>query len=302
MRVRWWLVLIPGLLGLITGLVLNLSGIAVPTFYLLADLGTLLLIVGAIISAVGLLAVWLYDRYEKAHIELVIDSAEDRRRFLQRLDHELKNPLTAILAGMANIYSTDLQPEQREILGSVSSQVSRLRTLVGELRKLSDLETRPVERVPVDMNVLLEEAFEIARDINNSDERNLSLSIPQAPWPLPEVNGDYDLLVLATHNLLENAIKFTNPGDTIEVRAFEDGNAVVIEVADTGPGIPQEESQHIWQELYRGSNARGVPGSGLGLALVRAIVARHDGEIVMRSRSDQGTVFTMRLPVNPAEN
>ena len=80
------------------------------------------------------------------------------------------------------------------------------------------------------------------------------------------------------------------------MRAFEDGSQVVIEVADTGPGIPQDEVVHVWEELYRGNGARGTQGSGLGLALVKAIVLRHDGTITLRSRQGEGTVFTMRLP------
>jgi two-component system OmpR family sensor kinase len=105
------------------------------------------------------------------------------------------------------------------------------------------------------------------------------------------------LLFLTVHNLVDNALKFTAPGDTVEVRAFEDDTTVVVEVADTGPGIPEEELPHVWEELYRGHGARGVQGSGLGLALVQAIVERHGGQIGLRSRVGQGTVFTLRLPV-----
>jgi signal transduction histidine kinase len=132
--------------------------------------------------------------------------------------------------------------------------------------------------------------------VSNPPKR-ISLTIPQAPWPLPVVSGDYDLLVLALHNLIDNALKFTSPGDTVEVRAFEDGANVVVEVADTGPGIPEEEVSHVWEELYRGTGARGVPGSGLGLALVRAIIERHAGEVNLRSRAGQGTVISVRLPI-----
>ena len=127
-------------------------------------------------------------------------------------------------------------------------------------------------------------------------KRTLNLSLPQAPWPLPTIQGDADLLLLAIHNLLENALKFSNQGDTLELRAFEDGQQIVIEVADTGPGIPEDEQPHVWEELYRGQASRGVPGSGLGLALVRAIIERHNGSVSIRSRLDQGTVFTLRLP------
>lgn len=126
------------------------------------------------------------------------------------------------------------------------------------------------------------------------------MSIPQAPWPLPLVSGDPDLLLLVIHNLIDNALKFTRPGETIEVRAFEDANSVVVEVADTGPGIPEEELPYVWQELYRGAAARGVPGSGLGLALARAIVDRHGGKVSLRSRAGQGTVVSIRLPVQRA--
>lgn len=91
-------------------------------------------------------------------------------------------------------------------------------------------------------------------------------------------------MFLAAHNLLDNAIKFSRPGDTIEVRAFEDGAALVVEVADTGPGIPDEVLPHVWEELYRGEGTRSIPGSGLGLALARAIVQRHGGRAGVRSR------------------
>jgi two-component system OmpR family sensor kinase len=111
------------------------------------------------------------------------------------------------------------------------------------------------------------------------------------------VRGDWDLLFLAVYNLLDNAYKFTQPGDTVEVRAFEDGALVVLEIADTGPGIPEAEVPHVWEELYRGQGARGVRGSGLGLALVRAVAERHGGRVTLRSRVGQGTVVTLRLPL-----
>ena len=121
------------------------------------------------------------------------------------------------------------------------------------------------------------------------------------PWPVAPVSGDHDLLVLAFRNLLDNALKFTRVSDQIEVRATEDGRMAVVEVADTGPGIPSEDLPHIFEELYRGHNAQDIPGSGLGLALVQRIVELHGGEISVRSREGQGTVVTVRLPLAPEE-
>jgi two-component system OmpR family sensor kinase len=99
---------------------------------------------------------------------------------------------------------------------------------------------------------------------------------------------------------LDNALKFTRLHYSIEVRASDDGTAVVVEVADTGLGIPEDELPHIFEELYRGREALGIEGSGLGLALVKAVVERHGGDISIRSRVGQGSVFTLRLPTSPA--
>jgi len=297
MRWRWWWVFIPIILGLIAALVILLTDVPNPVLYAQADLWILVLGIGIGLSILVAVIIAVLDQIEKTQIDATIQFAEDRRRFLRRLDHELKNPLTAILAGLANLSIAETSKDRSASLNSVQTQVGRLRQLVAELRKLSELETRPLDLGPIDMTELLEDSFSLAKEHPEVGERVLSISIPRAPWPLPSINGDRDLLILAIHNLLDNAIKFTHPGDTIEMRAFEDGNQVVIEVADTGPGIPEEDVAHVWEELYRGTGARGIQGSGLGLALVRAIVSRHEGDIDLRSRPGEGTVLMLRLPV-----
>lgn len=120
---------------------------------------------------------------------------------------------------------------------------------------------------------------------------------PTAPWHLSPVNGDPDLLYVAVHNVIANAAKFTRPGDTIEVRGLEEEGAVSIEVADTGAGIPDGETAMVFEELARASNARGIPGSGLGLPLVHAIVERHGGRCTIRSRLGKGTSVRLTLPL-----
>jgi two-component system OmpR family sensor kinase len=111
------------------------------------------------------------------------------------------------------------------------------------------------------------------------------------------VRGDWELLSLALLNLVDNAMKYTAPGDRIEVRARESAGMVVVEVADTGPGIGPDDLGHIWEELYRSPDARTVPGSGLGLALVRAVVERHGGSVDAETRVGHGTVMRVQLPV-----
>ena len=276
-----------------------------PLLALRADLSALLFLLGVALSFVAAIALaWqtARQRQRQALAQAQTQASEDRRRFLRRLDHELKNPLTAMRAGLANLSAhlgedTSGNERSRKILTSIETQTVRLSQLTADLRKLSDLETFTLERTPVNLATLLQEALELAQEKPQAQGRRFTLSTPQAPWPLPAISGDWDLLFLATYNLLDNAVKFTRSGDTIEVRAFEDGPSVVIEVADTGPGIAEADAPHVWEELYRGEGARGVPGSGLGLALVRAIVERHGGQVTLRTRAGQGTVVTARLPV-----
>ena len=232
-------------------------------------------------------------------------ATQDRLRFLMRLDHELKNPLTAMRAGLANIEQAGAAAGswaahgRSAALVSVSAQADRITRLVSDLRKLADLETQEIETAPVDLPGLLYEVAEAAAEIPGARERVLRLSVPQAPWPLPHVEGDRDLLFIAIQNLISNAVKFSVPGDTVEVRASEDDHWLLLEVADTGTGIPADEIGQVWQELARGRAARSLPGTGIGLALVRVVVTRHGGRVAIRSREGQGTVVSIRLPVRP---
>lgn len=228
-------------------------------------------------------------------------TAEERRRFLLRLDHELKNPLTAIRAGLANIEQAGAmaaaETSAGAALASVSAQANRITRLLGDLRKLADLETQVIETAPVDLPSLLHEVEEAIGAIPSASERVIRVNVPQAPWPLPLIEGDRDLLFIALQNLVANAVKFSAPSDTIEVRASEDGSWLLLEVADTGAGIPEDEIGEVWQELARGRAARSLPGTGIGLTLVRVVVIRHGGQVAIRSRDGQGTVVSIRLPL-----
>ena len=302
---RWWPLLAslaPLGLGLLAALLWQTGLLPGPVLelHLRADMGTLLLLTGALLTLLALPAaeVGMYAaRLRARDLEAARAAcAGDRRRFLRRLDHELKNPLTALRAGLANLSALPAGAERAAARASVEAQVARLSRLVADLRKLVELERRPLERTPVNVGELLAEAVELAQETPDRAV-TLTLTLPQAPWPLPPVPGDRDLLFLACHNLLDNACKFTRPGDAIEVRAFEDGRWVVVEVADTGPGIPEEDLPYVFEELYRGENARGVEGSGLGLGLVRAVARHHGGNVTVRSREGEGTAVTLRLPL-----
>lgn len=294
---RWWPLLAslaPLGLGLLAALLWQVGLFPDPVLVLRlrADVGTLLLLACALLTLLALpaAAVGMHGARRQTR-DLEAACADDRRRFLRRLDHELKNPLTALRAGLANLSALPAGAQRDAARASVEAQVARLSRLVADLRKLAEL-----ERTPVEVGQLLAEAVELAQ---GTPDRAITLTLPQAPWPLPPAPGDRDLLFLACYNLLDNACKFTRPGDAIEVRAFEDGRWVVVEVADTGPGIPGEDQPHVFEELYRGKNAQGMEGSGLGLALVRAVAQHHGGSVAVRSREEEGTAVTLRLPRCP---
>ena len=259
------------------------------------------LLAAALVAVVGLARRRAVAAREAAVRQVAGEAAQDRLRFFMRLDHELKNPLTAIRAGLANIEQTGglilAGAGTAAALASVSVQADRIGRLVSDLRKLADLETQQIETAPVDLTGLLDEVAEAVAEIPAARERIIRVTVPRAPWPLPLVEGDRDLLFIAVQNLVANALKFSAPGDTVEVRASEDGDALLLEVADTGAGIPTDEIGQVWQELARGRAARSLPGTGIGLALVRVIVVRHGGQVAIRSRAGQGTVVGIRLPV-----
>ncbi len=300
MRWRWPVALAPGVLGALLAAAFYSAILPDPILFLRSDAGNLVLVLGLALSVLAacVLAAQLYSQRQAQRMrdQVQAQAAGERRRFVQRLDHELKNPLMAIEAGLANLAGEPAVAERGVIVQGIEAQAQRIGRLAADLRKLAELETRSLQVAPVDISDLLQEALDLARERAAGGERRLALTVPQAPWPLPVVAGDRDLLFLAVYNLLDNALKFSRAGDMIEVRAFEDRGGVVVEVADTGPGIPETEAQQVWEELYRGRAARGVPGSGLGLALVRAIAERHGGQVNLRSRENQGTVVTLRLP------
>lgn len=227
------------------------------------------------------------------------EQAASQQRFFQRLDHEMKNPLTIIRLGMVNLQqSPSINAEQRGSLARVSQQVQRLQKLVVDLRLLYDLDSSGIERKPVNLKALLDESITLSSQAEEPSPR-IRLSVQQMPWPVADVLGDRDLLVLVFRNLLDNALKFSAADQPVEVRATEDGHTAMIDIIDAGSGIPAGEISQIFEELYRGENASGIPGSGLGLKLVERIVVLHGGSIQVRSKLERGSVFTVRIPLAP---
>lgn len=211
----------------------------------------------------------------------------DRRRFIHRLDHELKNPLTAMQIQLDNLAAKD--SSENKTVEDLREQVSRLSKLTRGLRSLADLETRLLEFEQVYIEEILNEVIEILE----APER-LRLDVQQTPWTIPPISGDRELLLMVFRNLAQNALNYST--GEVEILARHRAGLLVVEVIDTGRGIPEEDLPHVEEELYRGSNVHEIPGSGLGLSIARRVIERHGGKLELRSRTDQGTIASVELP------
>lgn len=295
----WVLALLPLAAGVVLAVLGRAGRLPDQRWFLSALPGDWALAAGAAVSLVAVVGVGVAALRDRAGARRLAargeEAAQERRLLLSRLDHELKNPLTAVRAATANVAATT-DPAQAAAVRTIEEQVLRLSRLTTDLRRIADVEGARLDLRPVDLAELIEEMVDVARDLPGAAERELTLDLPRAPWPLPPVPGDADLLSLAVANLLDNALKYTPPGGRVEVRAREAAGAVVVEVADTGRGIAPDELPQVWEELYRSPSARSVPGSGLGLPLVRAVVERHGGRVQADSRVGHGTLFRLVLP------
>ena len=312
------LIFLPLLAGAAELILINIFAQAVPPFMVTADFGVFAFVFGMTIRNLGIVAFMMglfitglllifYNRAlrrQESTQSLIENAKQDaeqgRRRFLRRLDHEIKNPLTGLRAALVNMQEVQTGVDRQRAVDNASNAVERLTRLLTDLRKLSDLGERPIELWQVDVPDLLQDVVDAAHVLPAYKGREVNLLIPKVPSPFPMITGDRDLLVLAVYNLVENALKFTCETDSVEIRVLEDGRAILIEVADSGVGIPVEDVSKIFEELYRGSNARTTEGSGLGLALVHRIIQLHGGQITVRSSQEdpRGTVFTIQLPVS----
>jgi signal transduction histidine kinase len=255
------------------------------------DPAILILIITLLVSLVFLLAStvlrWKTTHVGRALSEQAAVQQEEQRRFIHRLDHELKNPLTAIQVQLDNLQESSGAVESP--IEDVRAQANRLTLLTRGLRRLADLETRILEVEAVDVEELLNEVI----DLLQAPDR-IQLDVQRLPWTIPPIEGDRELLLLAFRNVVDNALKYSK--EPLQLRARHTSGHLIVEVIDTGRGIPADELPMVTEELYRGSNVHEISGSGLGLSMVQRIITRHRGSLELRSKTDQGTIVTIQLP------
>ena len=219
-----------------------------------------------------------------------------RRDFVANVSHELKTPVGA-LSLLAETLDGEEDPEVVARLASrVAAEAERLGRIIDDLLDLSRIEANEAPRQEmVPLPVIVGQAVEPLRRVASS--AGVSLEVDEPPNHLA-VPGDRRDLVSAVSNLVDNAIKYSEEGDLVQVRVLPNGDEVDISVVDQGVGIPARDLQRIFERFYRVDRARSrsTGGTGLGLSIVRHVAANHAGSVHVRSREGEGSTFTLRLP------
>ena len=227
---------------------------------------------------------------------IALDASQRRQRQLVAdAGHELRTPLTSLRTNIELLGQAAENPdrqltaaERTEIMDDVRAQLQELTTLVGDLVELARDE--PMDRDPEELDL----ADTVAAAIDRVRPRapSLTFDVRADSWT---VFGEPALLERAITNLLDNAAKWSPEDGTVTVRL----SGGVLTVRDEGPGISAEDLPHVFDRFYRSSEARTLPGSGLGLSIVRRAAERHGGTVTAASPPEGGSVFTMTLPAAP---
>jgi signal transduction histidine kinase len=224
--------------------------------------------------------------------------------FVATVSHELRTPLTSMMGFLEMIREGEagqLTDEQKRFLAIVYRSSERLQRLVGDLLFVARLDANGLQ-----LQFASTRLDEIAREIVESGAalaRSREILLESELDEVPSVLGDRERLVQLVGNLLSNAMKFTPAGGAVKVRTFVHGRHAVLEVADTGIGIPEGEQGRLFERFFRSSTAteQAIPGTGLGLVISRAIAEAHGGTISVTSKPGEGTCFRVELPLEPEE-
>ena len=222
---------------------------------------------------------------------------EVRRRFVSDASHELKTPLASIRLLSDSILQTDqMDPEMvRDFVSDIGKEAERLTRITEHLLALTRLDSLPAGQTePVDLGQVTQRVVTMLTPV--ADAAGVSIEQNQKPGCI--VLGTEDEMYQICHNLVENAIKYNFPGGKVFVEVYPDADQILLEVGDTGIGIPDEDLPKVFNRFYRVDKARSraAGGTGLGLSIVRDTVRRHGGWVTARPRHPEGSIFTVGFP------
>jgi len=231
--------------------------------------------------------------------ERELDRLKDE--FVATVSHELRTPLTSLMGFLEMLREGEagaLTADQERFLAIVHRNSERLQRLVGDLLFVARLDAGGLQ-LQLEDGVPLEDVVAEAVEAASADARTHEVELHLERNGRVAVRGDRQRLGQLVANLLSNAVKFTPAGGSVVARVFAEEANGVVEVEDTGIGIPKAEQERMFQRFFRASTAtdQAIPGTGLGLAITRAIAEAHDGRITFRSEPGEGTCFRIEIPL-----
>ncbi len=219
--------------------------------------------------------------------------------FLAIISHELCTPLTEIITATEILEGTSLNKDQRQCLEVIEHSALQLNKLIQDLISFAELQNEAIETRPGlnDLNQVALAAVDLYR--TQMRDRGLLLVLRLAP-DLPPLSFDRLKMLRVFSNLISNGVNFSREGGRIMVRTRRVGDCEILDVADTGVGIPREKQAHIFDGFYQVEDplTRRVGGLGIGLAYARQLVEAHGGQITCESIEGQGSMFSVWLPVS----
>lgn len=223
-------------------------------------------------------------------------SEQKRRRFVSDASHELKTPLASIKLLTDSILQNDMDMETvREFVGDIGNEAERLNRMTAKLLSLTKVDSQdPAESEIIYMSPTVRRVHRMLSPLARQAKVTINLSLDE-DCPILILEDDLYQIVF---NLMENGIKYNQPGGTLTVSLHRNDDNAILIVQDTGMGIPEEAVSHIFERFFRVDKARSRAsgGSGLGLSIVRAIVQKNRGEINVHSVPGEGTQFTVTFP------
>lgn len=238
------------------------------------------------------------ERGERHRLEAINKQRED---FLSMISHELKTPLTSIKSSselLSEELARDRNSTRKRLIQNIRRSTDRLESMLNNMLEMVRMRSAPVEvnLRSLDVRECVRNAMELCQPPIETKRQSLEIDIPES---LPPIMADSDGFEHILTNLLGNANKFTPRGGSIRISVRASDSRMVIEVSDSGPGIPESEQEFIFEPFYRGEITRsGVKGMGVGLATVKQLVHLHGGTVRVKSASGKGSTFIVSIPLS----
>lgn len=223
-----------------------------------------------------------------------------QKEFINNVSHEIKTPVSSIEGFAKFLKDKNLTDEEREeYTNIIIEEAKRLENLTGKILKLSKLNNQEVitNKQEIDIAEQIRRAISLLEPKWSKKDIKINVSLDEKVFL-----GDEDLIYQVWVNIIDNAIKFSNEGGSIDIKVYEKDKNIIVEIKDHGIGMKEEELEKVYDRFYQIDKSHSKEGSGLGLAIVKRIVELSEGKIEIKSKENKGTTVTVKLPVSIEKN